>query len=118
CRELLRAGRPLSEIVEYTLVSDELKGGESEVSRSALYYWAQEWRVRANLASGVRIPPDLTPHLNKILSSGLDENKRAGLSTTDASAQTVSRGDWVREWQARQGFSDRPEAIGLGSERA
>jgi len=106
CRELLRAGRSLSEILQYkTLISNEIKRSPAESPRSSLYYWGQLWTVRPRLNSGL---PRLSPPPARIEGLGptTDVATEATRGVSGPEPPPAARHELVKEWQARQHLAD------------
>ena len=111
CRELLRAGRPLSEILSQgTLVSNQLKRLESEAPRSSLYYWGQQWSVRPVITERTQLPREISDRTigNE---SRIENANSAAATSSESELLGASRADWVEEWQARQHLTDNASDI-------
>jgi hypothetical protein len=102
-RELMRAGRLLSEIIQYgTSISDEVAGsGLAPPQLPTQYYWGQQWNVQSNLPD--RLPKRAQQAANHTARAGAPSQELPRAPASASKVSVHSRQDWVEEWQARQG---------------
>jgi hypothetical protein len=100
CRELLRAGRPLAEIVgRGAPASNEFKSSEPKVLGSSLYYWGQQWAAGPDMT---RRSPKLVTNHTIGSDTPIEPLNRAAADNSEPDVSGSSREDWVQEWRARQ----------------
>lgn len=112
CRELVRAGLPLSEILRH------IPGPSNAVKKlppeapSQPYYWASQWRAQPDFTQKApnlaRQSADLTIGSNPLVES----SQRAALTTVDPEVPGSSHSDWVQQWLARQELSHNESGLG------
>jgi hypothetical protein len=103
CRELVRAGRPLSEILRHMPGPSNCVKKLAPEARSQLpYYWAPQWRAQPDFTQKspnlARQNADLTIGSNALIES----SQRATLKTVATEVLDSSHSDWVQQWHARQ----------------